>query len=118
MSGIRNVVLVMVCLGSILLAGHSAAQDSRPGAVVSGISVTREESASPHLQMEVCGTDATRLRHGFPLVVEMSETVRGVVVRNRDAGMAVGTTVEGRRATVTLTRDPFVPQSPGGWSFS
>jgi hypothetical protein len=53
------------------------------------------------------------LRHGFPLVVEMRHTVRGVVVYNRDTGMAVGATVEGRRAMVTLSREPFM--SPAPW---
>ena len=65
-----------------------------------------------HLRVEVCGPDGTRLGHGFPLMVEMSAAVRGVVVRNRDAGMAVRATVEGRRATVTLSRDPFMPPEP------
>ena len=113
MSGIRNVVLVMVCLGSLLPAGHSVAQDSRSGEVVSGISVTIEEAAPHHLRVEVCGPDATRLRHGFPLVFELSLPVRGIVVRNGDAGMMVGARAEGQTATVTLTREPFLP--PGPW---
>ena len=84
----------------------------RAGEVVSGINVTLAAPAPHYLRVEVCGPDGTRLRRGFPLVVEMSKTVRGVVVRNRDAGMAVSATVEGRRATVTLTRDPFIPPEP------
>ena len=124
MSGIRNVCIGLVCIGSsIVLTGNGAvAQGNGPvrarvpmslaGEIVSGISVTREEAAPHHLRVEVCGPDGTRLRHGFPLVVEMRETVRGVVVRNRDAGMAVGATVEGRRATVTLSREPFMPPEP------
>ena len=122
MSSLWNVWIVMVCLGSsLVLTGNSAvAQGSGParvpmsftGEIVSGISVTREAPAPHHLRVEVCGPDGTRLRHGFPLVVEMRETVRGVVVRNGDAGMAVEATVEGQHATVTLTRDPFRPPEP------
>ena len=120
-------VLFMGCLGITMApAGHTtaavgtaSAHAGAPilgtGEVVSGISVTLEEAASTtrsHLRVEVCGPDGTRLRRGFPLVVEMREAVRGVVVRNGDTGMAVEATVEGRRATVTLTRDPFLPPEP------
>lgn len=112
MSVIRSVLLLVVCLGSLLRAGNSAAQDSRPGGVVSGISVTVEEAAPHHLRVEVCGPDATRLRHGFPLVFQLSVPVRGIVVRNGDAGMTVGARAEGQTATVTLIRDPFFPPAP------
>jgi hypothetical protein len=123
MSGIRNVFLLMVCIGSnIVLPWNSAvgqgsgservsAPMSPAAAVVSGISVSREESTS-HLRVEVCGPDGTRLRHGFPLVFELNAPVRGIVVRNGDMGMAVGATAAGPRATVTLSRDPFMPPQP------
>ena len=112
MSGRRNVVLLLVCLARILLTGDSVAQDSRPGEVVSGISVTVEEAAPHHLRVEVCGPDATRLQPGFPLVFQLRVPVRGLVVRTGDAGMLVGARAEGQTATVTLTRDPFRPPVP------
>jgi hypothetical protein len=124
MSSIRKVFILMVCIcSSIGLTGNGAAAQcasservsalmSMLGDVVSGISVTREETAPHQLQVEICGSEVTRLRHGFPLIVEMSDTVHAVVVRNADAGMAVGATVGGRSATVTLARDPFIPPEP------
>ena len=109
-------LITMVPAGSAAAAGsefqHVGAPVSKADEVVSGISVILGETAPHHLRVEVCGPDGTRLGHSFPLVVEMSDTVRGVVVRNRDAGMAVGATVEGRRATVTLSRAPFMPPEP------
>jgi hypothetical protein len=74
--------------------------------------MTIEEAAPNSLRVEVCGPDATRLRHGFPLGFQLSVPVRGIVVRNGDAGMLVGVRAEGQTATITLTRDPFLPPAP------
>jgi hypothetical protein len=114
--------IFMVCLGITLMpagnavaAGtaleHAGAPIPRADAVVSGISVTLEETAShtrSHLRVDICGHEATRLPPGFPLAVEVSATVHSVLVRNADAGLAIRVNAEGHRATVTLTRDPFL----------
>jgi hypothetical protein len=117
--------LCLVCLGITLgtaenaTAGtaleHTGAPIPQEEAVVHGISVTLEETASrtrSHLRVDLCGHDATRLPPGFPLGVELSAPVQRVVVRHADAGLAIGVRDEGHHATVTLTRDPFRPPAP------
>ena len=117
---------VMVCLGSTMVpdgravaggtaSDHTGTPMPRAGNVVSGVSVTLEETAShaqSQLRIDICGHEATRLPHGFPLAFEVSAPVQSVVVRNVEAGIVVHASADGRRATVILTRDPFIPPEP------
>jgi hypothetical protein len=94
---------------------HVEAPIPRAEAVVRGISVTLEETTSrlsSHLRIDICGHDATRLPHGFLLAIEVHATVQSIVLRNAEAGIAVRASAESHRATVTLTRDPFLPPAP------
>ena len=111
--------LTLVAAGNAAAAGTdlepTGAPIPRAEAVVHGISVTLEETASRtqrHLRVALCGHDATRLPPGFPLGVEVSAPVQSVVVHEAEAGLALGVQAAGRHATVTLTRDPFRPPAP------
>jgi hypothetical protein len=117
--------IFLVGLGITLVAAGNAAAGTalehagtpipREEAVVSGISVTLEETTAhtrSHLRVDLCGHEATRLPPGFPLGIEVSAPVQSVVVHHADASFAIGIRAEGRHATVTLTRDPFRPPEP------
>ena len=128
MPTLRRFLLVICLVGlgiTLVAAGNAAAAGTdlqptespipRADAVVRGLSVTLEAATSrtrSPLRVDICGHDATRLPPGFPLGIEVSAPVQRVVVRHAEAGIAIRVRAEGRRATVTLTRDPFRPPQP------
>jgi hypothetical protein len=82
--------------------------------VASGVTVALREADmdTTHLHFEVCGPDVTRIPAGLPVAFGFDTPIRTVVAREADTGMAVDVRIEEHVATVSLTRDPFMPPEP------
>ena len=108
----------------VLLAGRGASQTPvHPGlmtpapvvfSVAGGVTVTLSEVDLHirHFQYDICGPDVTQIPAAFRLAFSTDAPIRHVVVRPLLVRLAFNVQVSEHAATLTLTRDPFVPPQP------